>query len=122
MAFGFSTYAETSYAQSSVIVNVEPVVTGVQATGAIGNVGVTSPELVIPTGVQATGVIGQAIGMAGFVYAKARGNETFTITVQNVGGSNKYFVNDFQQVMPTALHKVLLIYSINQIQVMQRIL
>ena len=105
MAFGFSTYAETSYAQSSVIVNVEPVVTGVQATGAIGNVGVTSPELVIPTGVQATGVIGQAIGMAGFVYAKARGNETFTITVQNVGGSNKYFVNDFQQVMPTALHK-----------------
>jgi len=105
MAFGFSTYAETSYAQSSVIVNVEPVVTGVQATGAIGNVGVTSPELVIPTGVEATGVIGQALGRAGFVFAKPRGNETFTITVQSTNSGNKYFVNDFQQLMPTALHK-----------------
>jgi len=105
MALGFTTYSEAAYAQSSVINNVVEGVTGVVATGVIGNVGVTSPELVIPTGVQATGVIGQALGMAGFVYAKARGNETFTITVQNVGGSNKYFVNDFQQVMPTALHK-----------------
>jgi len=104
MAFGFTTYAETSYAQSSVVVDVEPVVTGVQATGAIGNAGVTSPELVIPTGVQATGVLGQVIGVAGFVYAKARGNETFTITVQSTGSGNKYFVNDFQQIMPTALH------------------
>jgi len=105
MALGFTTYSEAAYAQSSVINNVEEGLTGVQATGAIGTVGVTSPELVIPTGVQATVSLGQVIGVAGFVYAKARGNETFTITVQNVGGANKYFVNDFQQVMPTALHK-----------------
>ena len=104
MALGFTTYSEATYAQSSVINNVEEGVTGVQATGAIGTVGVTSPELVIPTGVQATVSLGQVIGVAGFVYAKARGNETFTITVQNVGGANKYFVNDFQQLMPTALH------------------
>tara|TARA_R100001510_G_C7652844_1_gene210794 strand:+ start:2261 stop:3034 length:774 start_codon:yes stop_codon:yes gene_type:complete len=105
MALGFTTYSEAAYAQSSVINNVIVIPSGVQATGAIGNVGVTSPELVIPTGVEATGVIGQALGKAGFVFAKPRGNETFTITVQNVGGSNKYFVNDFQQQMPTALHK-----------------
>jgi len=104
MALGFTTYSEASYAQSSVINNVEEAVTGVQATGAIGNAGVTSSELVIPTGVQATGVLGKVIGVAGFVYAKARGNETFTITVQSTGSGNKYFVNDFQQIMPTALH------------------
>ncbi len=105
MAFGFTTYAETSYAQSSVVVDVEPVVTGVQATGAIGNVSVTSPELVIPTGVQATGVLGQVLGRAGFVFAKPRSNETFTITVQSTNSGNKYYVNDFRQLMPTALHK-----------------
>ena len=32
-------------------------------------------------------------------------NETFTITVQNVNGANKYFVNGVQQQMPFALKK-----------------
>jgi len=32
-------------------------------------------------------------------------NETFTITVQNVNGANKYFVNGVQQQMPIALKK-----------------
>lgn len=54
MAFGFSTYAETSYAQSSVIVNVEPVVTGVQATGAIGNVSIKLSAVASVTGVSAS--------------------------------------------------------------------
>ncbi|QBX32588.1 MAG: hypothetical protein GOVbin2604_40 [Gammaproteobacteria virus GOV_bin_2604] len=105
MALGFTTYSEAAYAQSSVITDVEQGLTGVQATGAIGNVGVTSPELVIPTGVEATGAIGQALGRAGFVFAKPRGNETFTITVQSTDSGNKYYVNDFRQLMPTALHK-----------------
>ena len=105
MALGFTTYSEAAYAQSSVINNVIVIPSGVQATGAIGNVGVTSAELVIPTGVQATGVLGQVLGRAGFVFAKPRSNETFAITVQSTGSGNKYYVNDFRQLMPTALHK-----------------
>ena len=104
MALGFSAYAETAYGQSSTTRTVNLLLTGVESNGAIGSVFVTSPELIYATGVEANGVIGDAIAKAGFVNAKPRGNETFTITVQSTGSGNKYFVNDFQQLMPTALH------------------
>tara|TARA_R100001082_G_C4359178_1_gene158428 strand:+ start:548 stop:1342 length:795 start_codon:yes stop_codon:yes gene_type:complete len=104
MAFGFTTYSETSYGESSTTQTVNLVLTGVQASGAIGSVFVTSPELVELTGVQSTTAIGQVVGLAGFANAKPRGNETFTTTVDDPGSGNVYYINKFAQTMPTALH------------------
>ena len=61
--------------------------TGLSATSAVGNTSEVGSNLVVPTGVSST------ILMSGYEASTI----TKTITVQNVSGDNKYFVDGVQQ-------------------------
>ena len=63
------------------------VATGLSATGAVGDEGVTGTSVVIETGLSASALI------SGYEASTV----TKTITVQDVSGANKYFVDGVQQ-------------------------
>ncbi len=80
------------------------VTNGVAATGAIGTPATNFDSVITPTGQTATGEIG-TVAVNTSTIATPRGNETFTITVYNSGGGNKYYANGQKQSLYTALHK-----------------
>ena len=65
--------------------------TGVAGTSALGTFGLTINQTLSQIGLQALG----------FVAGSATGTTTFAVTVQSVGGNNKYFIDGSQQATLT---------------------
>lgn len=92
------TYSIQAVGNETIITN------GVSATGAVGSPATNFDSVIVPTGVSATGETG-TVAVNTSTVATPRGNETFTITVYNSGGGNKYYANGQKQSLYTALHK-----------------
>ena len=77
----------TSLGNEVVDAQMRFVATGFQATTAVGDEGVTGTSVVVETGLSASALISQ--------YSAT--TITKTVTVQSVGGANKYFIDGVQQ-------------------------